>query len=198
MNLIRYAAMKNFALFLFFLFSVSAKSATFVADSLPGVLLRHGTPVILRLQYPLNAEQLQEGQQIPVEVAQEVVSVRNEYVGSAIGSGQPGYAGVETVQKRGIFGQAAVIVLRPVSVTTQDGTLIALDGESFMVRGRHRKGMAWGIGIGAPLAAVVAGAPYLLPVALVGIAIKGRNTRVGLTTHLHGTVRSDVRILHSK
>jgi hypothetical protein len=212
--------MKKFlSFFLFFgcfLSSVFGYSATFAADKLvctdsvslflsdstglPGALLTHGTPVNFRLQNPLRPEELQEGQIVPVVVEQEVaVVVKGRDKRVVIQREQAGQAVVETVQTRAMFGQAAAVTLRVVQVTTADDTVIPIEGIPFTIRGKGRKGIAWGCSIAVPLAGVALGAPWLLPFGVAGLFIKGKAiSKIGLTTRLKGTVRDDVRVYRAR
>jgi hypothetical protein len=188
-------SMKNIAFFCFFLLAFSAQSTNFVADSLPGTLLQHGTGITFELQKKILTKDVQEGHLVPVVVTQDVVVADQKgqrWV--VIRAGQSGQAVVERVQRRGMFGQPGAVTIRVVNVKTLDDTVIPVEGTPLTVRGHGRRGFAWSASIILLVAGVALGAPWLLPFGAAGVFIKGKNAEMKFATPLHGYVTEDKRV----
>lgn len=188
--------MKHFStlLFLFVLcvpIFATSRSVTMPGDS--GVLLVRGTQVKLRFMNTLSSRDLSEGSVVNLQAVQNVVAGNEKVV---ILENALATARVKRVTKRGVFGKGALIELEPLSVTTVDGRQMPLESDTrWLFRGDQRQGLAWGLSMGGPVIGLILLTPWLLPLAAVGLLIKGKDVKIAPTTQLIAGAAKNMRIV---
>ncbi len=145
--------------------------------------LTAGTPVIVETLETYNAKNLSSGQVISVRVKFNVVN--NKQV--LISAGALGTAIVSEVVKPKGFGKPGKLIINLQSVQSVDGQQILLSGNSSAMEGENRKGLAWGVGLGAGVLTSGVGL-------LAGFAFKGKDAELKAGTTFNSYVASDTEI----
>lgn len=195
------AAMKNVTSFLtmtslmlvsFLGFASTAPGDTITTNipTIETVTLKKGTVVTLRIEDHISSYDAQVGDLVSLSVYDDVK--QGDMV--VVKAGVFGQARVTRVRKPGAFGRPGKIELEAVNVKSIDGQSIRLTSMPFAEEGRNNKSAAYAVSIILPAVGVVIGAPYLLPCAVVGLFIKGKEGEVKPMTMLNAVIAKDVQI----
>ncbi|WP_018249453.1 hypothetical protein [Orenia marismortui] len=106
------------------------------------IRLSSGTPVLLQLNDTLTADTVNMGDEVALTVVQDVV-VDGKVV---IKAGSTAFATITAAEDNGFLGKAGKMGLKVNSVTTVDGTSVALSGTRF-IQGEDKSTMSVVVGV---------------------------------------------------
>jgi hypothetical protein len=104
-----------------------------------------------------------------------------------VAAGAVGTAIVSEVQRPKAFGKAGKMEVQVQSVQAVDGQQILIRGIPMTYEGEHRKGLAWGVAIGAGFFTGGLGVA-------VGFLFKGKDAELRAGTTISSTVASDSEV----
>ncbi|WP_020536274.1 hypothetical protein [Lewinella cohaerens] len=145
--------------------------------------LRAGTAIIFEAAQNYNSKNLNVGQTLMVRVKYNVVVQKN----TLIPAGALGSAIISEIEKPKSFGRAGKMEIQVQSVQVVDGQQVQVSGIPMIYEGQDKKGMAWGIAIGAGLLTSGLGI-------VVGFFIKGKTADLRAGTSMNASVASDTEV----
>jgi len=145
--------------------------------------LRAGTAIVFEAAQTYNAKNISVGQTVMVRVKYNIVVNKN----TLISAGALGAAIVSDIQKPKSFGRAGKMEIQLQTVQAVDGQQVQVSGIPMVYEGDDKKGMAWGIALGAGLFTSGVGL-------LAGFFIKGKNAEFRAGMSINASVASDTEV----
>ena len=156
-------------------------NSNLASPTIGNVVLKAGTPIILRTVNAINSKMMTFGSVIPFEVAEDVVA--DGVV--VILAGTPVKGEVVAFRNRIIFGGAAKMTIAVSQVNTIDNKTANVEG-SQQFKGQSNSGIAW--------ACFVVSLIILWPLILVPFFVKGKDVEISSGAIFNCTVSNDVMV----
>lgn len=145
--------------------------------------LRAGTAIVFEAAQNYNSKNLNVGQTLMVRVKYNIVVQKT----TLIPAGALGSAMISEIEKPKSFGRAGKMEIQVQSVQVADGQQVQVSGIPMTYEGQDKKGMAWGIAIGAGLLTSGLGL-------VVGFFIKGKTADLRAGTSMNASIASDTQV----
>ncbi|MEM6967342.1 MAG: hypothetical protein AAF573_21440 [Bacteroidota bacterium] len=168
---------------------------SFQTDPPQMLKIKRGTKITLQLNTEVNSRTAAIDNVIEMMVLLDV-KVKGKTV---VSSGTYAEGIVTRAKRAGIFGKGAKLELEGINVLTIDGQRIPIKSVKVSRKGRNRKGLALGTSLVIPTVGIIMGTPLLIPFAVVGIFVKGRNVEIPVGTLVTAKIMEDITVqLESK
>ena len=171
-------------------------SLSAIANPTPGtggkrkLTLKKGTKITLQVNDNIGSSNVEQGNVVEMMVVLDVV-VNGQVV---VKGGTYAEGNVKSVKRAGIFGNGAKMRVEGNNIRTIDGQRIPIKSMKLVRSGSDRKALAWGTSIALPVVGVVMGTPILIPCAVIGLLIKGRDAEIHAGTLVTAKIMEDVVI----
>lgn len=156
------------------------------------IKLKRGTKITLQLNTTVNSNEVSTNTVIEMMVVLDVKAKGENQ--SIILAGTYAEGIVTSARRAGIFGKGAKIELEGINIRAIDGQRIPIKSLKVSRRGKNRKRFAYGASILIPTVGIIMGTPILLPFAIIGVFVKGRNVEISVGTLVTAKILEDVEI----
>lgn len=156
------------------------------------IKLKRGTKITLQLNTTVNSKNISTNSVVEMMVVLDVKEKGESQ--PIILSGTYAEGLVTSAHRAGIFGRGAKIEVEGINVRAIDGQRIPIKSIKVIRNGKNRKRLAYGASILAPAVGVIVGSPWLIPLAAIGIIIRGKEVEIPMGTLVTAKTLMDMEI----
>lgn len=153
------------------------------------VNVKRGTKITLQLMSDVSSRDLEKGRVVEMMVMMDVIVDGQKVV--AAGTYAEGI--VKDVRRAGVFGKGGYLEVEGINIRTVDGQRVGIKSMKVSKRGKSRKGLAIAAGVLIPVVGIIVN-PYLIPFAVIGLVVKGRNAEISSGTLMTAKILEDIEV----